>query len=377
MAVTYFTGRMLVDFREFASRVASGEIQELVTAADKSAKIRFTAGAASLADLEAPQNPQGEPFQPIGIGKPLSIRIHTIYVGDLPGRRRDILIASGVKAAQTFDATSRMVNLLQKGVRDREFAEFSPFTKGSPIVYYTGSLTDNDIRCGFEVVPDTFPEETVNKVAGLFNMAGGLPIFAPAASVLLAGSFLTKIFARLGNAFLEKGPVLAETLPLQFGVGGVPSFKEGIYAIFNDSQAADLRDFRPGLRGRDLLMVNDAGDQYAGDAPYMILGIDGKEEPALDNLSQQIASAAILEKFYPSEDGAGVLINELGEATRLYNDLSFKQKAEELRRRLDRMSPDDSGYAELKALFDAYRQNIQQEELKVPELAGGDGDGEG
>ena len=368
MGVTYLAEDRGIGLAELESLLDSGG---LITGPAEPAGER---PVSAMEGLEAvmpvePVSPLTEPFTPIGIGKPLSIRIHTMYPGELPGRRRqrssDILVVSGLKAEQTFDKTSRMINLLERRVGNRKYLQFSAFLNGSQVVHYTPALTDAALLCSFDVVPDTFNDALFGKIANLFQMASGMPIFAPAGAYLVAGSFLTKMFSDLGRVFLEKGPVLTETLKLNFGIGGTLNFKEGLYVVHNFRQSNEFEDLKPAFEaGSDLVLRDTSGKTYQGNAPYMLIGVDGKEEPHLENLSQQAASAAMLEDFYPSSDSAGVLINEFAEALQLLNDLKFKKKADALRKRMDGLSVDDPKRAEFSDLLAAYERNILLEEFK-------------
>lgn len=304
-------------------------------------------------------------FVPIGLGKPLSIRIHTIYTGEFGRRSRDVLVVSGLKSEQTFDKTGRMINLLEQSRSSREYLKFSAFRNGSPIVYYTPALTDSGLFCSFDITADAFSRDVFDKVANLFQMASGLPVFAPAGAYLMAGAFLTRMFATLANAFRESGPLLSETLTLSFDVGGVPNFKEGLYIVHNLNHAAEFARLVPATRGgSDVLLVDASQRPYQGPAPYLLIGVNGKSEPQLEKLAQQTASAALLEEFYPSESKPNVLINELGEALQLYNDLKFLRKARDAEKRVERLAADDPERAVLEKLVAAYNDNILLEEFR-------------
>lgn len=362
MGITYLAKDRGMDLQELEGVMDSGGDIAGPAEPEGERPVAVSDGGLEAVTPIASTSALAQPFTPIGIGKPLSIRIHCIYPGVMPGRRRrpkDILVVSGLKAEQTFDKTSRIVNLLQKDVQSRQHMQFSAFLNGSPIVYYTPALTDAALLCSFDVVPDTFNDSLVGKIANLFQMANGLPIFAPAGAYLMAGSFLTKMFGDLGRVFLEKGPVLAETLRLNFGIGGTLNFKEGLYVVHNASSSSEFASLQPAFQTGDQLVLQDgSGRVYQGDSPYMLIGVDGKDEPQLESLSQHTASAAMLEDFYPTKDSGGVLINEFGEALQLFNDLKFKKKAETLQNRINRLPDGDSRRAEFEELLAAYKRNI-------------------
>lgn len=371
MAVGYATSNELIGLAELEQRRLGGELGERGDSGDLCLIPQTRTDPMIMRAGAAPQMMDGADFLPIGIGKPLSVRIYAIYVGDLPprnrpGKARDVMVVSGLKAAQTFDAAPRAVNLIQDQVRDNTTLRFGAFQDGSPIVYYTPSLSDDETACSFELVPDTFPSGVVNRVAGLFQRAGGLPIFVPASSYLLAGSTLVKMFSAFGAKFLERSPTLIDTLTLRFHVGGFPCFAAGVYALFNDGDRTEFSGYNPELVESGEMALVKAGRPYDGSAPYILVGIDGREEPQLVDFVPHVASAALLEKFYPTaEDGAAVLIDELEVAVTLLNDFNYRQRAQKMQKRLAVMGEDDPGRAELTQLLAAYQGNIQTEEFKV------------
>ena len=129
MAIHYWVGDGFIEMPQLESLSAQGALQELAKGKEKVEHRRGVISRKALADA-------AEPFTPIGLGKPLSIRMHTVYVGKLPGwGKKDLLVVSGVKAAETWEVSGRAVNLIQSRVGDHEFGEFSAFRQSCPIVY--------------------------------------------------------------------------------------------------------------------------------------------------------------------------------------------------------------------------------------------------
>lgn len=328
--------------------------------------------------LEAASDPTE--FAVVGIGKPLSIRIHTAYVGDITSwwnRKADVLVVSGVKAPQTFDAVGRTINALQPRVEDNQYVEFSAFDQGSSLVYYSKAVTDFDLTVSFELIPDSFDDRTLSKIANLFQLAGGLPVFAPASSYLMAGSFVTRILGNLGKSLLESAPTLRDTLRLNFGVAGLPLFAAGFYLVTNNGTLKDVNqyeigEYQSGNQTVIRLLNRETRQPYVGNTPYMIIGIDGHLEPNLERYEPQLATAAVLQRFYPTGDGASVAVDELGKAVTLYNDLKYRTQAQSIAKQLDEWSASDRDnpeFIKLQNLYEALRANIRQEEFQIGEKA--------
>ena len=109
MAVSFVIADTLVSEEELSERHARGAIAPFQKALrdHRPATLEFSTGAVSTEDLAPTPTPRGlapsaPEFTPIGIGKPLSIEILTVYTGDTPssglfGRSKpDLLVASGV-----------------------------------------------------------------------------------------------------------------------------------------------------------------------------------------------------------------------------------------------------------------------------------------
>ncbi len=73
----------------------------------------------------------------------------------------------------------------------------------------------------------------------------------------------------------------------------------------------------------------------------------------------------MIERFYPKGDATGEAVQALSSGLTLYNDLQFRKKAEELRSKLAEMTPGSEEFEAGKTMFEAYRANIQNEELRL------------
>lgn len=183
----------------------------------------------------------------------------------------------------------------------------------------------------------------------------------------MAGSFLTKIFGDLGKALLESPPFLKTSLPLRFDTPEIPEALARMVVIYNDRDQGQITDFKTGLAAsgpgqqRMALIHNQTGKEYRGDAPYAILSLDGRPRPELDDFAPKLASAAILERFYGSQDVGGQLVDTLSSAMELYSDFTFRQKAEKIKKQMAAFDPESDEFKTAKNLFDAYVRNIRQE----------------
>src|ERR1700761_9185362 len=128
------------------------ENQNLVEPHELTAPLSITALTAA-----PPAPPAITPgFTPIGIGKPLSVEIVTMYVGNhmstFLDNDKNVLLVSGVKAIQTFNAVARAMNYTKQNVKNFEYPAFSGFQDGTSIVYYTQALDTETILITFEFI---------------------------------------------------------------------------------------------------------------------------------------------------------------------------------------------------------------------------------
>jgi hypothetical protein len=136
--------------------------------------------------------------------------------------------------------------------------------------------------------------------------------------------------------------------------------------LYNDGDRAEFTGYNPELVESGLMALVRAGERYDGPAPYILIGIDGREEPQLVDFVPHVASAALLEKFYPtSEDSPALMIDQLQVAVTLLNDFNFQQRAQKIQKRLVELPEDDPARTELAQLLAAYQGNIQNQEFKV------------
>lgn len=55
-------------------------------------------------------------------------------------------------------------------------------------------------------------------------------------------------------------------------------------------------------------------------------------------------------------------------AVRLYNDLSYRKKSEEIKQKLANLKPGDKDYKALQDQYAAFDANISEERLRLPAL---------
>ena len=315
-------------------------------------------------------------FEVIGIGKPLSIEIATVYVGEYVkflGRKKDVIVVSGVKSAQTFNGTSRAINIKTHKAEENSFLNFTAFDDGTPLVYYTPSMDADSMQVSFEIMFDNFDKETFDTISGLMNSAAGIPVFLPAAGYLLAGAQLVKLGAGLADVLFSGAPNLAGTIPIQFNSPILPPTQPREYVLYNERDKEEFLDLKVAItitgEIKKLRLVNKkTNDEYKGRAPYMIILLDGRAQIARKSFAPTLASASMLAKFYGPQQPSAEITGILKDAMQLYNDSAYKSKGEKISKRLKTTNKDSDEFKTLSSLYNAYKENIQDDAFQLPEI---------
>ena len=116
------------------------------------------------AELNESHAAQQTQFEPIGMGKPLTIEIRHIYTGQfpktrrvfrnglLPDRARDMLVTSAVRSQTVAAAAPRAVNVLEQDVKPHShWNNPSAVKRGTRLVYYSPAQLDRQTDLTLEV----------------------------------------------------------------------------------------------------------------------------------------------------------------------------------------------------------------------------------
>ena len=377
---------LIVSEEEFNEKVNLGALDRFYeeSAANQDATLEFTTGAISAAELGAVAKGDDDvnPFEPIGLGKPLSIEILSLYTGMLPGRfglgKPDLMVTSAVKSIETYAAQPMAVNQITRGPNSHQTVTPAADEAGSPIAYYTKSFVDDSLLCTISILADTFDDKLLGHLSSLLKTAAGLPVCITAipggaslAGAVLAGSALVNLAGNMGKSLFERSSHLRDTLKINLETPDHNRVKSETRIIANDihknlfTTGYSTKLVDDGLGNQRIMLVNGMGQPYAGDAPYAIVSIDGRERRNLENFAPTLATAALLEQFMGADDPTGKVVGILEEAMGLYNDYSFHQRAGAIKKEISRLKPTsptfDKDRQKLEAMLEANNRNIRNE----------------
>jgi hypothetical protein len=69
------------------------------------------------------------------------------------------------------------------------------------------------------------------------------------------------------------------------------------------------------------------GEAYSGELPYVVISLDGTEHEEFEEWSATAASAALLERFFTSDELISEALKVVSEGMVLFNDMTYRRKA--------------------------------------------------
>jgi len=338
------------------------------------ASIVFSTGVLEAVSARSAMAP-GEspvPFEPIGLGKPLTVMIREVYTGAHPsgglfGGKKDMLITSALKSITAFDAKPRAINFLEKKVApNSRLNRPGASEQGTPLVFYSPSLLERSLTMDLGVVFDQFDPKLFDTLGDVFSAAAGIPLFLPASLYLLAAGMLTKIAGSAGEALFDGKPVFDRTEALDVFFPGSPPLPPGFRLITPDNVDVQESGFRDKYHVNSLGQVVDGSDKpYQGNMPYIVISVDGTEQPEYASFTPTAASAAILAKFFGAGE-QGQLAKDLIKAVQVLNDVTFRTQVDQLDAQI-KEAKTAKEKAALKVKREALAKNIMEDLLKPKE----------
>jgi len=283
------------------------------------------------------------PFKEIGPGKPLTVMIREVYTGKHPGSGifsgggKDFILTSAIKSVTSFDAKPRAVNFLMKKVAKKSRLERPPAnTQGTPFIFYSPALLERSLTLDLTMVFDNFPQPIFEQVGSVFQAAAGIPIFLPHGAYLMGAGLIAKLVGSLGEAIFDGQPSFNSSDGIDINLPGSPPLPPGFVLITSDNVDNLDSQFRANhhVDPNTGQVVNQSGEAYKGDVPYIVISLDGASDENLTSFAPTAASATILSRFFGMREGQDLPLNILVDALKLYNDLTFRHQIDKIDRQL-------------------------------------------
>lgn len=376
MALIYSIGENLVSNEEVERLNRTGEIKTFINEffEKNNRKASFKLKSLSVPSEEVMRPLKIDenrivPHSPIGIGKPLTVYIQHIYLGN--NGKKDLLVTSAMKSIIETKAASRAINLLRKKAKKKGHIDDIFATElGTPLIHYSPSLTESYTILTVEMILDRFNQEIFDQVGDVMQTAGAIPIFASVSQFLLGGGAISKIIGKLGESIFDGAPFFRASGKLTFSFAGEPQTLPGQAMLVQDEHEKFLlNNYKLNDEGK--LVGKTDNEPYNGNFPYITLYYDGTLHDEYKSFKPLLDAIDILDKFYhlktPNQQ---MRADALIDALKLYNDLSFRNKALELKEEMELLDNKESEeYKELLKKYEAYKKNIQTELFKIGEGA--------
>lgn len=372
MALIYAFGENLVPVAEVERLNRKGEIAKFLDdffekGKTTSLKLR-TLSVPSESVIRPLTLTEGRMVQPsvIGIGKPLTVYIQHIYLGE--NGKRDLLITSAMKTIKENKPAPRAINLLREKAKKKGHIDTILATEqGSPLIYYSPSLTESYTILTIEMILDRFNQEIFNQIGDVLQTAGAIPIFASVNKFLLAGGALSKIIGKLGESIFDGAPFFRASEKLTFNFAGERQTLPGQALLVEDEHESFLLD-NCNLNEKGQLVSKTDNTLYNGNFPYITVYLDGTVHDEYKSFKPFIDSIDILDKFYHLKTpNQPMRADALIDAMKLYNDMSFRDKALKLKEQMEPLDVESEIYKELEKKYEAYKKNIQNDLFMISE----------
>ncbi|MBA7705145.1 hypothetical protein ES703_113969 [subsurface metagenome] len=313
----------------------------------------------------SPESKKLQEFVDIGMGKPMLVMIRHVYPGKHGGFGADMLATSAMKSITTFNAMPRAVNFVVNNIKKRKhLSNPCAAEEGTPVVFYTPALAEDNTILLFELMLDRIPGEIFDNLSKAFKSLSGIPIFASQSAGLFAGGIATDILKKILKLIFNTKPVLKASENLFFNLGAAETPDAGFYLVAEEKVEKEIgKAYEFNAKG-NLVLKKNHEVEYEGDEPYMVISIDGREYgDEYRKFIPTAASAVLLEKFYNIGEGSAPS-DILLEVASLYNDLKFKEKSDNACEALQGLNEGSDKYKKKKAEYDAYVANILNEDIK-------------
>lgn len=330
----------------------------------------------------------GVPATPIGPGKPLSLRLRSIYPGDED--HGQLLLSSAVRNSSLFNAAPRALHYAFD--RAPGMAPLVPSTAqpGSRVVYYSPAILDDALDVEVRYAYDDFDLEKYTAWLNTASQVLELPVFAVATTIGGAAGpgagqaimYFVKSAVRLVLSALDRRKDSDNdwfaSWTINVSQAGLERARAGWVLFYGDKAEAEVmapdddgswtdqhlltRDkaYAVDVSNGTLVYADNRTTIVTGE-PYALAFLDGAEEPALEGWKATAVSAALTQKFF---DVTGDTITDLGALFEAYNDTTMAVRISDVDKALaaPNLSPEQS--AALAEKRTALLKNVQNADFR-------------
>lgn len=328
--------------------------------------------------------PKPKPLTEIGIGKPLSLKITSIFPGSAEWHDREriggTLVTSAVRNPM-FKAVPRAMHYYFQDVPAGEVVRPSPSDGGSNVVYYTPGLIHSSLDVEVRMAFDRFDPAKLALWTDAVGKISNLPIFAAltgngTAAIVYAISNALQFASRAIDDWFDDDEDWISTWTLPVDEAGFVPARSAFILFYGDREPQtvsgpggkiigkefDYRDkqYVVNLQDGTLRYRNDRQRQVLEGDPYVLALLNGREQQELKKWAPSAVSAVLYERFFRAEDGSSKDLVEVAEA---FNDIMMAKEVSSLNEELSKMTPAERKKSDQLKKRDGALKNIQDEKI--------------
>ncbi|MGI9474045.1 MAG: hypothetical protein ACR2NZ_21070 [Rubripirellula sp.] len=369
MGMFYAYGGALIDEDEIQAKTEAGHFARFGqrrSVDPNNAVIDFSTGRMTADDVRgAMVSPVATttPFEPIGLCRPLTIEIRHVYTGRFPrtnlfNRSSDMVLTSAIKSSPVLHEAATAMNFLRRDVGPRTgFSTPHADELGTPVVFYSPSLTQRNSSLTIKFGFDEFPAEDFDQVANALSAASGIPLFATAALHLQGASIVTRLLGRLGEKFFDERPAFRSTQSITFSRPG-SSIPVANFALMMQDDEAERRILKTHVIREGQLVHAETDQPYDGDVPYVVISLDGRRNDELKQFVATSAASLMLDGLMADGNQRPKRAAELEEAVHVYHDYRLRRRADQLLQQLADETPGTADHDRIASVHAALLANI-------------------
>lgn len=285
---------------------------------------------------------QFESTRPIGLGKPLSVRIASMFVGDAAYQESrnntffandkvgEVLITSSVKNPMLQDAIPAAMHYHFNGARAGFLLRPEARNGGSDVVYYTPGMMHDVLQIDVRMSFDTFNAQKFEAILDQTDKIGKLPVFALTApqgfAIATAASNVLRIAVKYIDGWIDNDNDWSGTWKLMLNEPNVEPATAG-YTLFHlghDDTANGWADkYQANKFDQTLELKTKPGEPVTKGDPYMLAMVNGASISELDGWTAAVVNAAVAQRFLDLQNTDPEDITSVLAA---YNDIVMTQK---------------------------------------------------
>ncbi|WP_434809854.1 hypothetical protein [Microbacterium sp. bgisy189] len=296
---------------------------------------------------ESTKGPKPSPIRP---GRPLSIRIVSVFPGDDAHKRgRDAILTSAVRSPLLQNAKPLAMHYMYQRLEYGRLLSSRADEPGSDVVYYSPAELSQELDVTIRFAFDRFNKKTFESWVDAAATAAALPVFAvsgPAgAAWVTVAKTATKLIGRTVDKLIDGDNDRVMTWRVNLSSPGKPLTKAGYVLLYPDGNTlipahidADSgeivsEDGTFERNGEQFVVVDGKLCWSETKAPvvegdsYVLVYINGAKISELDGWGPAAVAAGLSERFL-NADRVGA--EDALEAFRLFNDIWWLRQLDEI-----------------------------------------------